>query len=141
MKANWIGGDWISAHDATSNINPSNIDDVVGEFVQGSTDHVAQAVEAAKLAAKSWAFSNPQVRSEILEKAGELILARKDMLGDLLAREEGKTLPEATGEVVRAAQIFKFFSGNACARRVIFCPPSVRGWALRSLASLWALLG
>ncbi len=125
MKANWIGGEWVSATDATSNINPSDIDDVVGDFAQSSVAQVAQAVEAAKQAAKSWAFSNPQLRSDILEKAGDLILARKEMLGDLLAREEGKTLPEASGEVVRAAQIFKFFAGE-CVRTAGDILPSIR---------------
>src|SRR5690606_3335172 len=52
-------------------------------------------------------------RSEALDKVGDEILARKEELGELLSREEGKTRPEGIGEVARAGQIFKFFAGEA----------------------------
>jgi acyl-CoA reductase-like NAD-dependent aldehyde dehydrogenase len=58
-------------------------------------------------------LSSIQKRAEALESVGNEILARRSELADLLAREEGKTLPEATSEVTRAAQIFKFFAGEA----------------------------
>ncbi|TCB48690.1 aldehyde dehydrogenase family protein, partial [Rhizobium leguminosarum bv. viciae] len=60
-----------------------------------------------------WSRSGIWERHVILKKAGDEIMARKDELGALLAREEGKTLPEATGEVIRASQIFEFFAGEA----------------------------
>ncbi|HEX5016452.1 MAG TPA: aldehyde dehydrogenase family protein, partial [Actinomycetes bacterium] len=60
-----------------------------------------------------WAFATPQERSDVLDRAGAEVLQRADELGDLLAREEGKTLPEARGEVVRAGQILKFHAGQA----------------------------
>src|SRR5207247_6789727 len=50
--------------------------------------------------------------SNILDRAGTEILARKDELGRLLSREEGKTLPEGIGEAMRAGHIFKFFAGE-----------------------------
>jgi aldehyde dehydrogenase (NAD+) len=53
-----------------------------------------------------------QLRHDILKRVGDEILARRDELGRLLSREEGKTLPEGVGEVVRAGQIFLFFSGE-----------------------------
>ena len=49
----------------------------------------------------------------MLDRAGNEVIARVDELGDLLAREEGKTLVEARGEVVRAGQILKFHGGQA----------------------------
>ena len=52
-------------------------------------------------------------RHAILKKTADEIMARKEELGRLLAREEGKTLPEGIGETVRAAQIFDFFAGEA----------------------------
>ncbi len=61
----------------------------------------------------AWSRSSPQLRSEILDKVGTEILARKEELGRLLSREEGKTLPEGIGEVTRAAQIWKWFAGEA----------------------------
>src|SRR5690606_25145369 len=57
--------------------------------------------------------SGIQQRADILDKVGTAILARKEEFGRLLAREEGKTLPEAIGEVGRAGQIFKYFAGEA----------------------------
>src|SRR5213078_5152908 len=54
-----------------------------------------------------------QERANILDKVGSDILARKDEIGRLLSREEGKTLPEGVGETVRAGHIFKFFAGEA----------------------------
>ena len=56
---------------------------------------------------------NIQERANILDRAGNEILARKDELGRLLSREEGKTLPEGVGEAARAGNIFKFFAGEA----------------------------
>ena len=58
-------------------------------------------------------MSSVQDRANLLDAIGTAILARKDELGRLLAREEGKTLPEGVGEVARAGQIFKFFAGEA----------------------------
>jgi alpha-ketoglutaric semialdehyde dehydrogenase len=67
----------------------------------------------AKTAFPGWSRSSPQVRYEALKKVSDEILARKDELGRLLAREEGKILAEGFGEVVRAGQIFAFFAGEA----------------------------
>ena len=71
-----------------------------------------KAVAAAKAAQPAWAAASPQVRHDVLEKVGAAIMARKDELGRLLSREEGKTLAEGIGETIRAAQIFKFFAGE-----------------------------
>src|SRR5256885_7584854 len=69
--------------------------------------------------------SGIQARHDALDRIGNEILARKEELGDLLAREEGKTRPEAIGEVGRAGQIFKFFAGE-CLRLAGETLPSVR---------------
>jgi aldehyde dehydrogenase (NAD+) len=97
----------------TRNINPSDTRDVVGEYAQADAAQAQQAIAAAVKAQKAWGLSTPQQRFDILDAAGAEILARRAELGDLLAREEGKTLPEAIGEVVRAGNIFKFFAGEA----------------------------
>src|SRR5437660_9218872 len=70
------------------------------------------AIAAAKQAFASWSLSPIQQRADILDKVGSEILARKDEIGRLLSREEGKTLAEGIGETVRAAQVFLFFSGE-----------------------------
>ena len=72
-----------------------------------------QAIRAAADALRQWSHSNPQRRADVLDLIGSELLARKDQLGALLAREEGKTLPEAVAEVARSGQIFKFFAGEA----------------------------
>ena len=109
---NLIGGEWSGGRYAP-NINPSDVSDVVGAFAQGSEDDAVSAIDAAKEACTSWSRSGPLERHAILSKAAQEILARKDEIGDLLAREEGKTLAEGIGETIRAAQIFDFFAGEA----------------------------
>ncbi len=113
VHANLIGGEWQDAASAAANINPSDINDVVGEYAQVDTAGVTAAIAAAKAAAPGWAASTPQQRFDVLDAAGTEVLARKDELGRLLSREEGKTLPEGIGEVVRAGMVLKFFAGEA----------------------------
>ncbi|MBP2488704.1 aldehyde dehydrogenase family protein [Rhizobium leguminosarum] len=109
---NLIAGEWVGSN-ATKNINPSDTNEVVGLYADGSADDTRNAIAAAKSAFPAWSRSGIWERHVILKKAGDEIMARKDELGALLAREEGKTLPEATGEVIRASQIFEFFAGEA----------------------------
>jgi len=110
--ANLIGGEWVEGASASPNLNPSDLDDVVGEFAQGSAEDVDRAVAAARAALPAWSRATAQVRGDLLDKAGDRILAREEELGALLAREEGKTLAEARGEVQRAGRIFKFYAGE-----------------------------
>ncbi|MCC8395609.1 aldehyde dehydrogenase family protein [Paraburkholderia sp. MMS20-SJTR3] len=111
--ANYIDGQWVDGASVSRNVNPSNLDDVIGEFAQADAEQTQRAIGAARKAFATWSLSTPQQRFDLLDQAGSAILARKAELGRLLAREEGKTLPEAIGEVGRAAQIFKFFAGEA----------------------------
>jgi acyl-CoA reductase-like NAD-dependent aldehyde dehydrogenase len=113
MQKNLIGGVWVDGARVSRNINPSDTRDVVGEYAQADADQARAATGAASEAAPAWGASTPQQRFDILDAAGAEILARRAELGDLLAREEGKTLPEAIGEVARAGNIFKFFAGEA----------------------------
>ena len=111
--ANFIAGNWVESAQVSHNVNPSNLDDVIGEFAQADAAQVHHAISAARAAFPQWSNSTPQQRFDILDRAGTLILERKAELGRLLAREEGKTLAEGIGEVGRAGQIFKFFAGEA----------------------------
>jgi acyl-CoA reductase-like NAD-dependent aldehyde dehydrogenase len=123
--SNYIAGEWVPGSNVTRDINPSDLSDVVGEYAQADAKQVEQAIAAARAAAPAWAAFNTQARADILDKIGNEILARKDELGKLLSREEGKTLPEGTGEVARAGNIFKFFAGEVL-RRTGELIPSVR---------------
>jgi aldehyde dehydrogenase (NAD+) len=97
-------------------INPSNLDDVVAQYPKGGATEVDQAVKAAQAAFPGWSGASPEVRSDVLDKAGALVMSRAKELGTLLSREEGKTLAEGTGEVMRAARILKYFAGEALRR-------------------------
>ena len=112
-KPNLIAGQWrAQGAESIHNINPSDLSDTVGEYVAASPADVADAIAAAGAAFPAWSRGPLQARAEMLETIGLEIHRRREELGDLLAREEGKTLREAVGEVTRAAQIFKFFSGE-----------------------------
>ena len=113
MYKNYINGEWVEGPEGRENVNPSDISDVVGVYAHGDALQAKQAIAAAKAAFPVWAASTPQQRFDVLDFVGTEILARKQELGQLLAREEGKVLPEAIGEVTRAGHIFKFFAGEA----------------------------
>ncbi|MEJ5127951.1 aldehyde dehydrogenase family protein [Comamonas sp. MYb21] len=122
---NLINGSWTPGKTTSPNTNPSDLSDVIGQYAQGDASDVDAAVAAATAAFPAWSVSGIQARHDALDKIGNEILARKEELGDLLAREEGKTRPEAIGEVARAGQIFKFFAGE-CLRLAGESLPSVR---------------
>jgi len=112
-KLNFIAGAWMDGVAVTQDINPSDISDVVGEFTQASKDQTQEAIAAAKAASAGWGRSTPQQRADALEMIGTELLARKDEIGRLLARENGKPLANGIAETMRAAQIFKFFAQEA----------------------------
>ncbi|MHA6641272.1 aldehyde dehydrogenase family protein [Mesorhizobium sp. A623] len=124
LHRNLIDGEWVGG-EAIANINPSDTNDTVGEYARASTADAQAAIAAAKAAFPKWSRSGLLERQAILRKTADEILARKDELGRLLAREEGKTLAEGIGETVRAAQVFDFFAGEAL-RLVGETVPSVR---------------
>jgi aldehyde dehydrogenase (NAD+) len=109
---NFINGEWVTSPNRILNINPSNTDDVIGEYAEADAEQAQTAIAAASAAFSGWSRSGIQQRFDCLDAIATEILARKDELGFLLAREEGKTLPEAVGEVARAGQIFKFYAGE-----------------------------
>ena len=110
---NFIGGEWVSSGATIKNINPSDTNDIVGEYARAGAGEADAAIAAATAASEGWRKSTVQQRFDCLDAIGSEILARKEELGRLLAQEEGKTLPEAIGEAGRAGQVFKFFAGEA----------------------------
>lgn len=113
INCNLINGAWVSGNTRSENRNPSNIDDLIGLYVQADDAHVDEAVRAAREALLGWTCAGIQGRSDLLDRIGTEIIAKQEVLGRMLAREEGKTLAEAIGETVRAGQIFKFFAAEA----------------------------
>jgi acyl-CoA reductase-like NAD-dependent aldehyde dehydrogenase len=110
---NLIDGCTIDSTERVSDINPSNVADVVGEFARASSSDAERAIAAATTAFTKWSRATPQERFDVLDRAGTEILARKEELGRLLSREQGKPLADGIGEAGRAGAIFKFFAGEA----------------------------
>ncbi|WP_277360117.1 aldehyde dehydrogenase family protein [Brucella melitensis] len=121
---NLIAGEWVGGDDI-ANINPSDTNDVVGTYARATAEDTKATIAAAKAAFPAWSRSGILERHAILRKTADEILARKEELGRLLSREEGKTLVEGIGETIRASQIFDFFAGE-CLRLAGEVLPSAR---------------
>jgi aldehyde dehydrogenase (NAD+) len=113
VNGHLIDGQLVADGAASDNVSPSDLSDVVGQYASGDQSTAEAAVSAARNAFPAWSGSPVQKRFDVLDAVGTRIAHRADELGRLLAREEGKPLAEAKGEVLRAAQLFKFFAGEA----------------------------
>jgi alpha-ketoglutaric semialdehyde dehydrogenase len=110
--ANYINGEWVASARTFENRNPANTDEIVGLFAKGTPADVDAAAKAAEAALPGWASMPAPARGNILYKAAEILEKKFDQLGAEMTREEGKTLPEAKGEVRRAINIFRYFGGE-----------------------------
>lgn len=110
--ANFINGKSTDASDWSTNINPSNTADVVGQYARGTVHELDEAIASAREAFKKWSRTTPQERFDVLDRAANEILARKEELGRLLSREQGKPLADGIGEAGRAGYVFKYFAGE-----------------------------
>jgi acyl-CoA reductase-like NAD-dependent aldehyde dehydrogenase len=113
VGSNFINGQWRSSDKRSTTYNPSDLDELVGDYAQASAADVEEALHAARQALPVWAASNIQLRSDVLRQVGDALFAQAEDIGTLLAREEGKTRAEGMGEVVRSAQVFHYFAGEA----------------------------
>jgi aldehyde dehydrogenase (NAD+) len=124
---NYINGEWMDSKSGKTfpNINPANTDETIGLFQSSNVDDVNDACAAAAAAQNGWAGMPATRRGEFLFKAAELLESRLPQLGEEMTREEGKTLPEANGEVKRAINIFRYFGGEG-SRQFTYQVPSER---------------
>ncbi|MEM9145942.1 MAG: aldehyde dehydrogenase family protein [Pseudomonadota bacterium] len=113
MQPLLIGGEAHQTASASPNINPSDTGDVIAHHAEAGAAEAKRAIAAARNAAHGWARSGPLERQGVLARAAAELSARREELGRLLSREEGKTLAEGTAETTRAAQILDFFAGEA----------------------------
>ncbi|MFZ4789251.1 MAG: aldehyde dehydrogenase family protein [Beijerinckiaceae bacterium] len=97
---------------AMSNINPSDRPDIIGKYAMASREHVDMTIAASAESFQIWSRINALQCFEILDRIGTEVGARSSEIGDMLVREEVKTLKEATVEVLRAGQLFKFFAAE-----------------------------
>ncbi len=110
---NLIGGKWVDARDGKTfrTWNPANMTQAVAEYARSGAEDARAALDAAAAALPGWSAQTPVVRGRVLSQASHILAQRKSELAELLTREEGKTLAEATGEVQRAIDIFRFYGG------------------------------
>lgn len=99
-----IDGQWLDSAERIEVRNPARPDELVGTIVRGTPAHVDQAVQAAKRAQRTWAAKSFTERAEILARALDNIDKDVARRARLFVRENGKTLPEATGEVAGTAK-------------------------------------
>jgi aldehyde dehydrogenase (NAD+) len=111
--SNYIGGEWVAAKSGLTyrDTNPADTREVVAEYPLSDQTDTRAAVAAAQRGFPAWSALTAVARGRILSKASQILESRKGELAELLTREEGKTLAEATGEVQRAIDIFRFFGG------------------------------
>lgn len=112
---NFIGGQWIESASGKTveNRNPSNTDDVLGEFRQATREEARSAVEAASNAFRDWRRTPAPTRGRIVARAARLMEEDKENLAQLLTREEGKTISESRGELQRSINVAEFCAGEA----------------------------
>jgi succinate-semialdehyde dehydrogenase/glutarate-semialdehyde dehydrogenase len=108
----YIDGKWVNGASTMPVTDPSD-ESVIANVQISSEEQCIQAVDAAHRAFKSWAKTAPRVRGEILRKAFEIMVAESDRLAEIISRENGKVLSDAKGEVLYAAEFFRWFSEEA----------------------------
>ncbi len=125
--SNYVAGQWVECKSKKTfpNVNPARTDETVGLFQASGAEDIQVACDAAAKAQPAWAALPAPRRGEYLFKAAEILESRLAKLGEEMTREEGKTLPEAKGEVKRAINILRYFGGEG-ARQFSYQVPSER---------------
>ena len=113
MFQNYINGQWVASAAVIENINPSDTSDVVGHYAKASAEDCLTAIAAANAAFDGWSQSGLEQRKQILDFIGAELIARSGEIGEILAREEGKTRAEGVGEVHRSGQFFQYYGAEA----------------------------
>jgi aldehyde dehydrogenase (NAD+) len=109
---NYINGEWVTEGPPLEVRNPANTDEVIGVFTKGSAAEVDRAAAAAESALPGWAGMPAPARGNILYAAADILDRRFEQIAAEMTREEGKTFPEAKGEVRRTINIFRYFAGE-----------------------------
>src|SRR3981081_3506404 len=111
---NFINGEWMESRSgkAYENRNPANTDELIGMFVSSTDEEVDAAVDAAKEAYKTWRLMPAPKRAEILFRAAELLLQRKEEFSKDMTREMGKVLAETRGDVQEAIDMTYYMAGE-----------------------------
>ncbi len=115
LLTNFVNGAWTpSASGRTiDNINPADTRQVLGQVTRSTPDDTRAAIDAAKAAQHAWKSTPAPKRGAILFEATRLMTERKESIAKALTLEEGKTLPEARGEVQKSINLIEFIAGEA----------------------------
>ena len=108
----YIDGAWVKG-DGTLPVTDPSTGNVIAEVQTAGDAQCDAAVTAAHNAFKTWSKTSPRVRSEILRKAFEIMVAEQEALAELIVSENGKVLSDARAEVAYAAEFFRWFSEEA----------------------------
>jgi aldehyde dehydrogenase (NAD+) len=111
---NFISGEWIDSQSARTfeNRNPADATDLVGIFPASDAQDVRAAIESARSAYKSWRLVPAPKRAEILFRAAEILVRRKEELAREMTREMGKVLAETRGDVQEAIDMTYYMAGE-----------------------------
>ncbi len=110
----YIGGQWRPASDgAVIEVDDPATEEVIAKVASASVADALAALDAAYAAGPAWAARPPRERGEILRKAFELFIERKEEFARLMVRENGKALTDARGEAAYAAEFFRWYSEEA----------------------------
>ena len=109
----FIDGKWGPGSSGTFPVYDPSTGDVIADVARAGDDDVARAVESAAAAGPGWAATAPRERGEVLRKAFELMISRREEIAFVMSLEMGKSLTDARGEVTYAAEFFRWFSEEA----------------------------
>jgi alpha-ketoglutaric semialdehyde dehydrogenase len=111
---NFINGEWVESRSgkAYENRNPANTDELIGMFVSSTSEDVDAAVDAAKATYKKWRLVPAPKRAEILFRAAEILVQRKEDYSKDMTREMGKVLTETRGDVQEAIDMTYYMAGE-----------------------------
>ena len=111
---NYIGGEWVDARSGGTfeNRNPANTEELIGYFPASTGQDVTLAVDAAKAAYDKWRLTPAPKRAEILFRAAEILIERKEDCATEMTREMGKVLAETRGDVQEAIDMTYLMAGE-----------------------------
>ncbi|HLY60969.1 MAG TPA: aldehyde dehydrogenase family protein [Terriglobia bacterium] len=112
---NYVNGKWVQSGSGLTaeRRNPANHNDLIGHTPLSSRQEMREAIEAAERARGAWRDTPAPARGKIVMRAARLLEEQKDDVARLLTREEGKTVPESLGEILRSINIMEFTAGEA----------------------------
>ena len=112
---NFIGGKWIASAGDQKRVrrNPANSDDAIGEVTLSTREEAKEAIRAAAAALPAWRATPAPVRGKIIARVAQIMTERKDELARLLTREEGKTLSDSAGEILRSINVLDYMAGES----------------------------